>query len=110
MRNIILLGLTSLLTDISSEMVYPLIPFFLTATLGAGPAALGLIEGIAESVASILKLFSGMASDKFRKKRVFAIVGYGTSTVGKAVLYLLVGGIRWKIAGPHREGSTDRAA
>ena len=57
MRNIILLGLTSLLTDISSEMVYPLIPFFLTATLGAGPAALGLIEGIAESVASVLKLF-----------------------------------------------------
>ena len=88
MRNIILLGLTSLLTDISSEMVYPLIPFFLTATLGAGPAALGLIEGIAESVASILKLFSGMASDRFRKKRVFAIFGYGTSTVGKAVLYL----------------------
>jgi MFS family permease len=88
MRNIILLGLTSLLTDISSEMVYPLIPFFLTATLGAGPAALGLIEGIAESVASILKLFSGVASDRFRKKRIFAILGYGTSTVGKAVLYL----------------------
>jgi MFS family permease len=88
MRTIFLLGLTSLLTDISSEMVYPLIPFFLTATLGAGPAALGLIEGIAESTASILKLLSGMASDRLRRKKVFTILGYGTSTVGKGVLYL----------------------
>lgn len=91
MRTIIILGLTSLLTDISSEMVYPLIPFFLTATLGAGPAALGLIEGIAESVASILKLLSGMASDRMRRKKVFAIIGYGTSTVGKGALYLAGG-------------------
>jgi MFS family permease len=88
MRTIIILGLTSLLTDISSEMVYPLIPFFLTATLGAGPAALGLIEGIAESAASILKLLSGMASDRFRRKKPFAILGYGTSALGKGVLYL----------------------
>ncbi|MBK7257819.1 MAG: MFS transporter [Ignavibacteriae bacterium] len=88
MRTIFILGLTSLLTDISSEMVYPLIPFFLTATLGAGPAVLGLIEGIAESTASILKLISGMASDRLRKKRAFAIIGYGTSAVGKGVLYL----------------------
>ena len=91
MRTIFLLGLTSLLTDISSEMVYPLIPFFLTATLGAGPAALGLIEGIAESTASILKLLSGMASDRLRRKKVFTILGYGTSTVGKGVLYLAGG-------------------
>lgn len=88
MRTIFILGLTSLLTDISSEMVYPLIPFFLTATLGAGPAVLGLIEGIAESTASILKLISGMASDRLRKKKAFAIIGYGTSAVGKGVLYL----------------------
>lgn len=88
MRTIIILGLTSLLTDISSEMVYPLIPFFLTATLGAGPAALGLIEGFAESAASILKLLSGMASDRVRRKKVFAIIGYGTSTIGKGVLYI----------------------
>ena len=88
MRTIFILGLTSLLTDISSEMVYPLIPFFLTATLGAGPAVLGLIEGIAESTASILKLISGMASDRLRKKKAFAIIGYCTSAVGKGVLYL----------------------
>jgi MFS family permease len=69
-------------------MVYPLIPFFLTATLGAGPAALGLIEGIAESAACILKLLSGMASDRIRKKKIFAILGYATSAVGKGVLYL----------------------
>jgi MFS family permease len=88
MRTIILLGLTSLLTDISSEMVYPLLPFFLTATLGAGPAALGLIEGIAESSSSILKLVSGMLSDRIRRKRIFAILGYGASAAGKAVLYV----------------------
>ncbi len=88
MRTIILLGLTSLLTDISSEMVYPLLPLFLTATLGAGPAALGLIEGIAESTASVLKLFSGIRADRTRHKRPLAIAGYGTSAVGKVVLAL----------------------
>lgn len=88
MRTIFLLGLTSLLTDISSEMVYPLLPLFLTATLGAGPAALGLIEGIAESAASILKLLSGIRADRTRRKRPLAIAGYGTSAVGKVVLAL----------------------
>jgi MFS family permease len=68
-------------------MVYPLIPFFLT-NLGAGPAILGLIEGVAESLASLLKVFSGYFSDKLRKRKPLAIVGYGSSTIGKLVLYL----------------------
>ncbi len=88
MFNIILLGITSLLTDISSEMVYPLLPAFLVTTLGASPAILGVIEGVAESLASILKVFSGYFSDKIRKRKPFTIFGYASSTVGKFMLYV----------------------
>jgi MFS family permease len=88
MRNIILLGLTSLFTDIASEMVYPLLPFFLTVSLGAGPAVLGLVEGIAESTASLLKVFSGYLSDRFRNRRVLTIFGYSASVLGKLLLYV----------------------
>jgi MFS family permease len=98
MRNIILLGLTSLLTDISSEMVYPLLPFFLTATLGASPAILGLVEGIAESTASILKVFSGYLSDRFRRRLPLAILGYAGSVAGK-VLLVVAGGWGTVLAG-----------
>ncbi|MEO0091632.1 MAG: MFS transporter [candidate division WOR-3 bacterium] len=87
MFNVIILGLASLLTDISTEMVYPIIPFFLTS-LGAGPAVLGLIEGIAESLASLLKVFSGYFSDKLRKRKPLAILGYSSSAIGKLFLYL----------------------
>jgi MFS family permease len=86
MFNIIVLGFTSLLTDISSEMVYPLIPFFLTATLGAGPAVLGIVEGIAESTASLLKVFSGYISDRLKKRKALTIAGYASSMLGKAML------------------------
>jgi len=85
MRNIIILGLTSLLTDISSEMVYPLVPLFL-ASLGSGPAILGLVEGIAESTASLLKVFSGYWSDRLGRRKPLAIIGYAGSTVGKGLL------------------------
>jgi MFS family permease len=98
MRNIILLGLTSLLTDISSEMVYPLLPFFLTATLGASPAILGLVEGIAESTASLLKVFSGYLSDRFRRRLPLAILGYAGSVAGK-ILLVLAGGWGTVLAG-----------
>jgi len=98
MRNVILLGLTSLLTDISSEMVYPLLPFFLTATLGASPAVLGLIEGIAESTASLLKVFSGYLSDRLRRRLPLAILGYAGSVAGK-ILLVLAGGWGTVLAG-----------
>ncbi len=84
--NIIILGLVSLLTDISTEMVYPLLPMFLTQTLGASPAILGLIEGIAESVASLLRVFSGYISDRVGRRKPLAIVGYAASTLGKVFL------------------------
>ncbi|MDD5653263.1 MAG: MFS transporter [Candidatus Omnitrophica bacterium] len=88
MFNIILLGVTSLLTDISSEMIYPILPIFLVNTLGASPAILGVIEGIAESLASLLKVFSGYFSDKFKRRKPFTIFGYASSTLGKFFLFI----------------------
>lgn len=87
MRNVFILGLVSFLTDVSTEMVYPLLPIFLTSALGASPAIIGVIEGIAESIASLLKVFSGYVGDKTKKKRELAIMGYGSSMIGKVVLF-----------------------
>ena len=91
MFNIIILGITSLLTDISSEMVYPLLPVYIVSVLGASPAILGLIEGVAESSASLLKVFSGYFSDKIKRRKPFAILGYFSSTIGKFFLYISTG-------------------
>ena len=88
MYNVVILGIVSLLTDISTEMVYPLLPIFLTSSLGASPAIVGIIEGIAESLASLLKVFSGYIGDQTSRKKELAIVGYGGSFLGKAVLLL----------------------
>jgi MFS family permease len=88
MWNVILLGLVSLFTDISSEIVYPLIPLYLVATLGATPAIVGVIEGFAESLASLLKVFSGAASDKMNKRKPLAIFGYGFSGLSKILIIL----------------------
>ncbi|AFM41595.1 major facilitator superfamily permease [Desulfosporosinus acidiphilus SJ4] len=88
MFNIVVLGIVSLLTDISSEMVYPLLPIFLTMSLGASPAIVGVIEGIAESIASLLKVFSGYWGDKTKKKKELAITGYSSSFLGKIILVL----------------------
>lgn len=88
MLNIILLGITSLLTDASTEMVYPLIPLYLMTQLGAGPAVIGLIEGFAESLASLLKVFSGNFSDRIRRRKPLTIFGYSFSSIGKLILYV----------------------
>lgn len=88
MLNIILLGITSLLTDISSEMIYPILPIYLVNQLGAGPAILGLIEGIAESLSSLLKVFSGYFSDKTGSRKPLTILGYANSALGKFILYI----------------------
>ncbi len=88
MFNVIVLGIVSFLTDISTEMVYPLIPLYLTTKLGASPAIVGLIEGIAESTASLLRVFSGYISDLIGRRKPLAILGYGSSTLGKIFLYL----------------------
>ena len=86
--NVLILGLVSLLTDISSEMIYPLLPLFLTTVLGGGPAFLGVIEGIAESTASILKLVSGIMSDRVRARKRFVLWGYGISALARPLIAL----------------------
>jgi len=88
MRNVIFLGLISLFTDLSSEMVYPLIPLYLTLVLGTSPAVVGVIEGIAESLASLLKVFSGYISDRFQKKKLLAFIGYAPGILYKLALIL----------------------
>jgi len=88
MINIFLLGIVSLVTDLSSEMVYPLVPLYLTISLGATPLIVGIIEGIAESLASVLKVFSGTISDKVNKRKPLTIAGYSCSAVGKIIFYI----------------------
>lgn len=86
--NIFLLGLISFFTDISSEMVYPLIPLFLTSSLGASPVVIGLIEGTVESLASLLRVVSGRYSDQLGKRKPLAVSGYLFSFAGKSLLAL----------------------
>ena len=85
--NVLILGLVSLLTDVSSEMIYPILPLFLTG-IGATGAVIGLIEGAAETTASLLKVVSGRMSDKLGKRKPFLISGYGLSTLAKPLLFL----------------------
>lgn len=83
--NVLVLGVVSLLTDASSEMIYPIMPLFLT-TIGATGIVIGLIEGASETTASLLKVVSGWYSDKFDKRKPFITGGYGLSTVVKPFL------------------------
>ncbi|MDW7682114.1 MAG: MFS transporter, partial [bacterium] len=85
-RNVIVLGFVSLCNDASSEMIYPLLPMFLTVTLGASAEMLGVIEGIAESTAAVLKLFSGWLSDKFKKRKIFIGSGYSLSAITRPLM------------------------
>lgn len=87
-RNVVVLGAVSFLTDISSEMLYPIIPLFLTTTLGAPMAVVGLVEGVAESTASLLKVASGWASDRVGRRLPFVVAGYSLSAVSKPLLAL----------------------
>lgn len=91
MRNILFLGLISFFMDISAEMVYPVIPLYLVSTLGTTPAVVGVIEGIAESTASLLKVFSGYVTDKYQCKKPIAFVGYATGFLYKIALLLATG-------------------
>ncbi len=85
-RTVWLVGLISLLNDSASELLYPLLPLYLTSVLLAGPRALGLIEGIAEATASLLKLFSGIFMDRTRRARPWMLVGYGLAGVGRPLV------------------------
>lgn len=79
-RNIFSLGWVSFFTDVSSEMIYPLLPVFLTSVLGVGTTFIGLIEGVAEATASFLKLISGWFSDRLGRRKILVVWGYSLSS------------------------------
>jgi MFS family permease len=85
-RNVFAIGLVSLLNDASSEIIYPLLPIFLANSLGASARAIGTIEGLAESVASLLKLFAGYLSDRLAKRKVLVVAGYSVASLARPFL------------------------
>lgn len=87
-RNVWVMTITSFLTDVSSEMLFNLVPLFLSQVLGARTGLIGLIEGLAETTASTLKLGSGWLSDRLGKRKALAVAGYGLSTLSKPFLLL----------------------
>src|ERR1043165_6033115 len=81
---VILLGLVSMLNDSASEMIYPLLPVFLTTTLGATPLIVGMIEGSADALASILKLVAGTMSDRMPRRKPLIVTGYALAAISRS--------------------------
>ena len=98
-RNVFFLGMVSLLTDVSSEMIFNLLPLFLLNVLRVGTPVIGLIEGIAEGIASLLKVLSGWLSDRLGRRKGLAVLGYSLSTLAKPFLYFAT---TWGAAGSVR--------
>ncbi|MBI5798861.1 MAG: MFS transporter [Candidatus Yonathbacteria bacterium] len=93
-RNVFLIGLTSFFNDMSNEMVLAIFPAFFTSVLKAGAGSLGLVEGLADGAANIIKIYAGRFSDKIQKRKPFMILGYGLS-VATRPLYLLASSVGW---------------
>ena len=85
-RNVFAIGLVSLLNDASSEIIYPLLPIFLAQSLGASARAIGTIEGLAESISSLLKLFAGYLSDRLAKRKLLVVAGYSLASLARPLL------------------------
>jgi MFS family permease len=85
-RNVFAISLVSLLNDASSEIIYPLLPIFLSLTLGASPGIVGVVEGAAESISSLLKLFAGYFSDRRGKRKGFVVLGYSLASFARPLL------------------------
>jgi MFS family permease len=99
-RNVWAVGLTSFFMDISSEMVINIIPLFLANVLGVQTSIIGLVEGVAEATASLLKIFSGWLSDKLGGRKKLAVAGYSLSALTKPFFYFantwgMIAGVRW---------------
>jgi len=86
--NVFFLGMVSLLTDVSSEMIFTLVPLFLFNVLSIGTPIIGLVGGLSESADAIFRIFSGWLSDRMGKRKPLAVLGYGISTVAKPFMYL----------------------
>ena len=93
--NVFFLGLVSFLTDASSEMIFPLLPLFLRNVLATPYTVIGLIEGASESIASLVRVFSGWLSDKLGRRKGLTIAGYGLSAFAKPFMYVAT---TWGIA------------
>jgi len=90
-KNVFVAGLVSFFMDVSSEMIYPIVPLFLANVLGVSKSVIGLIEGIAESTASLLKVFSGWFSDRLGNRKWLMAAGYGISTLSRPIVGLATG-------------------
>jgi len=90
-KNVFVAGLVSFFMDVSSEMIYPLVPLFLANVLGVNKSVIGLIEGVAESTASLLKVFSGWFSDRIGNRKWLMAAGYGISTLSRPIVALATG-------------------
>src|SRR4030042_6926983 len=90
-KNVFIAGLVIFFMDVSSEMIYPLVPLFLANVLGINKSLIGLIEGIAESTASLLKVFSGWFSDRIGNRKWLMVAGYGISTLSRPIVALATG-------------------
>jgi MFS family permease len=87
-RNVFFLGIVSLLNDISSEMIFTIVPLFLLNVLGVGTTFIGLVGGLSDSTDAVFRIFSGWTSDKVRRRKPLAVVGYSLSTLAKPFMYL----------------------
>ena len=86
--NVFFLGLTSFFTDISSEMIFTLVPLFLANVLGVPPSVIGLVGGVSDSTEALVKIYSGRLADRLRRYKALSIAGYGLSTLAKPFMYL----------------------
>jgi MFS family permease len=94
--NVRVLGLASLINDVASEMIFPLIPTFLLEVLGVGKGALGIVEGVADTTASVVKLFAGGLSDRIGKRKVFVVAGYALAAASRPIIGLAT--MTWQVA------------
>lgn len=85
-RNVLAISLVSLLNDASSEIIYPLLPIFLATSLGASAGAIGMIEGLAESISSLLKLVAGYLSDRLGRRKLLVVAGYSIASIARPLL------------------------
>jgi sugar phosphate permease len=85
---VLVLGVASFFTDFSSEMIYPLLPVFLSGVLGAGPVVLGAVEGVAEATAAFVKIISGWWTDRIRRRKPFVVAGYGLAGLARPLIGL----------------------
>jgi len=90
-RTVLVLGMVSMLNDMASEMITPLLPVFLTTALGAGPAVVGLVEGVAQATASIIKLISGWLADRGWNPKLLVVSGYTTSNAARPLIGFALG-------------------